>query len=72
MTEFKNPMTVGALAEHIGCSRHRIYGLISDGTLKPQVATGNYMFSPAYAALIIGAVVYVRTKKRTAIRFNFV
>ena len=72
MTQFKNYMSIGKLAHRIGVPRQRIYNLVKRGVLIPELVGGTCVFSPAYAALILEAVVYVNTKAGTQVRFDFI
>lgn len=73
MVEFKNPISVGGLAKHIGVPRQRIYNLINRGILKPDVVGKNYVFSPEYASNIVNYCVFrVRTKMGVRVVFDFI
>lgn len=72
MVEFKNPISLGGLAKYIGVPRQRIYNLVRRKLLHPYPLAGTLVVSPAEAALLVDAVVHVRTKTGARIRFDFV
>lgn len=72
MKQYHNPMSLAGLAEHIGIPRQRIYNLVKRGLIHPKTIDGTMVISPEEIALVVDAVVHVRTKHGVRIRFNWV
>lgn len=70
--EITRPISVGALAKHLGIPRQRVYNMVRRGEIKTVNMTGGMVITPQEAVRVLEAATHIDTKGGQRLAFEFV